>query len=73
MSISKTNFIAKFKHHWSGFNIHKEFLRDAVDSAGEQLNEHDIDRLKISLNNMKEQLEMVENFIAENSKVPGRV
>lgn len=73
MAITKSNFIAKFKHHWSGFNTHKEFLREVVDKADEQLNEHDIDSLKISLNNMKEQLEMVENFIAENSKVPGEV
>lgn len=67
--ISKSNFIAKFKFHWSGFNTHKSFLRQTVDNANEQLQSHEIDSIKISLVNMKEQLDAVEKFLSENSNI----
>jgi hypothetical protein len=70
--IQKSNFIKSFKFNWSGFNKHKEFLRNSVDKAGEELQEHNIDSINISINNMIEQLQNVQTFIKENSQVPGR-
>ena len=65
MAISKSNFIAKFKYHWVGFNIHKEFLQKSLEKANEELSDTDIDSLTISLTNMREQIEIVENYMAE--------
>jgi len=66
MAISKTNFLLIFKHNWTGFNIHKEFLKVAVDRVStENLSEHDIACLKVSLSNMRESIENVEKYISE--------
>jgi hypothetical protein len=67
MPVSKSNFIRMFKHHWAGFNVHKEFLRDTIYQASETLTDHDIDKINISLKNMKEQFEELENYVSENT------
>ncbi|SGZ03526.1 hypothetical protein [Moritella viscosa] len=68
MAISKQNFITIFKHNWHGFNVHKDFLKKDVEAiSSDNLTERDISRLQVSLNNMRQQIENVENYISENS------
>jgi hypothetical protein len=57
MKLLKDSFIRICQHHFTGFNTHKEFLRTAINKAGDQLNIHEIESFKVSLNNMKEQIE----------------
>ena len=66
MAISKENFLLVFKHNWAGFNTHKAFLKVDVDRVStKELSEHDIRRIKVSLNNMRESIENVEKYISE--------
>ncbi|MGR6779832.1 hypothetical protein [Moritella viscosa] len=66
MAISKTNFLLIFKHNWTGFNVHKDFLKKDFDAiSSDNLTESDIRRLKVSLNNMRESIENVEKYISE--------
>lgn len=66
MKLFKQNVIRICKHHFAGFNTHKEFLCKAINTAGDQLSVHDVDSIKISLNNMKEQIHEIETYISCN-------
>lgn len=64
MKLFKANLIRICQHHFTGFNTHKEFLCKAINKAGDELSVHEIDSFKVSLNNMKEQIQEIETYIS---------
>ncbi len=66
MAISKTNLSAVAQHNFAGLHAHAEFLnKDFKAITNEILTCHDIEKIQISLRNMRQHIENMELFIAE--------